>query len=593
MTYKCSRIVTRGILGLVFVCGFFVSPTRAQKTGTESFSLSDDSAGPLDQLRKRLAQSSLSTTSLPLEGAVDPDSYVVGPGDLFSVSISLLESAATPVPVSADGKLLLPDGVPIQIAGLTLRIARNNILQQLNKSFENANVDVVLAGARQFYVHVSGAVPRPGRYLALPVERVSGILELALADTTRAPVSNPDFLPSLRNISVVHRDGSEDLADLLGYFASGDTQNNPYLQDGDVLFVPAYDPTVSSIYIGGAVPFPGAYDYRPGDTLLGLIQLAGGISDTAAVGEIVVVRTSADGSPETMHFESNAVLSGDSQGFVLKVRDHVSVSESRERRGSVAVSGRVYRPGIYPIVDGATTLGQLLELAGGLKDDALVRGVYLERRSLPGEGDAERSGGGVGIEAIQQLLAADTTAIMQKVRLADIDYLSRSYFAQELRLQNRVSITLTEEGEIQAENMTLRDGDRLVVPRDDRTVYVFGQVQRPGFLQLLPEGTADDYVEAAGGLGEAASLVYLVKAGDNRFTAADSEIVESGDMIFVDRQLNITDDVISQRLLMDQERLDLEIRRQKSDSSFRILQTILQTAATAASVVALIITARR
>ena len=83
----------------------------------------------------------------------------------------------------------------------------------------------------------------PRRYLALPVSRVSSIVELALADTTRAPVGNVAFQPSLRDVRLRHRDGTEQSADLLRYLTTGETVHNPYVQDGDVIFVWSFGAT--------------------------------------------------------------------------------------------------------------------------------------------------------------------------------------------------------------------------------------------------------------------------------------------------------------------------------------------------------------
>ena len=43
---------------------------------------------PLLLLRQRLSQSALSAAGIPLEGAVDPTEYIVGPGDAFTVVIN-------------------------------------------------------------------------------------------------------------------------------------------------------------------------------------------------------------------------------------------------------------------------------------------------------------------------------------------------------------------------------------------------------------------------------------------------------------------------------------------------------------------------
>src|SRR5690606_23018989 len=118
-----------------------------------------------------------------------------------------------------------------------------------------------LAQPRQFYVHVVGAVPIPGRYLALPVARVSDVLQLAFADTTTLPVSNFAYRPSLRNVDLTRRDGESVSVDLARYFSTGETEFNPYVRDGDVVNVGAFRVDERAVFVNGAVPFPGTYDH--------------------------------------------------------------------------------------------------------------------------------------------------------------------------------------------------------------------------------------------------------------------------------------------------------------------------------------------
>ena len=489
--------------------------------------------------------------------------------------------------MGADGRLLLPDTGPVMVAGMTLARARATVLERLEQSFQNTPVDLVLTQSRQFYVHVSGAVPVPGRYLALPVARVSSILEIVFSDTTRTAVTNPDFQPSLRNIQLVHTDGTEESVDLLHYFSTGETSHNPFLRDGDVIFVPAFDPAFSSIYIDGAVPFPGPYDYRPGDTLSDLLAVAGGFDADASVDNVRVLRTLPNGDTEQHEFTKEEALTPRTGSFKLHARDHVSIARTPNILGSATVDGMVNHPGTYPIVDKQTTLKDLLELAGGLRPDALLRGAFLIRRSLPQpRRSVSRSRFESPIESLRRRLAADTTEIMQRLRLTDLDFLSRAYFAQELRLQNRVSLDLEKSLEDSSEPVLMRDGDRLVSPRDENTIYVFGQVTRPGFVSFTAGRTAEEYIETVGGRGQFASKLYIVHPATGAFTTVGSRILQSGDLIFIDRALDVADSPELQRLITEQERT-------RADARIRTMQTVLQSVATVATVVALIISLRR
>ena len=67
--------------------------------------------------------------------------------------------------VTADGVLLLPEIGSFRIAGLTLAEARARIETALRQTYRNVPTEVALAQPRQFYVHVSGEVERPGRHV--------------------------------------------------------------------------------------------------------------------------------------------------------------------------------------------------------------------------------------------------------------------------------------------------------------------------------------------------------------------------------------------------------------------------------------------
>lgn len=539
-----------------------------------------DPTNPLTALRQRATAAAASATLLPLEGAVEAEAYRVGPGDVFGLTIGGPEPLALSVPVSADGYLALPDAGSVPVAGLTLAVARDQALEALRRVYRNVPLTVSLAQPRQFYVHVSGAVPLPGRYLALPVARVSSVLEQAFADTLRRAVSHPDFRPSLRNLRLIRKDGSEVLLDLLRYFTTGDTQHNPYLLDGDVVQVPAYDPRFASVFVDGAVPYPGAYDHRVGDTVADVLLLAMGHAGVTT--PVRVRRPRADGQVETQ--EVDPARFADTP---LQPMDQVYVPMDRLPGGTVVVEGYVRYPGTYPIVEGRTTLQDLVQQAGGLRPEALARGAYLERLALPEPGVRlhKQHRFEPGIDR-PELLRPDTAAILQTLRLSEFDFLSRAYFTQELLIQNRVSANLEATLAAGAPPVYLRDGDRLVVPRDDQTVYVFGQVNRPGYVPYVSGQDGRGYLEAAGGIGVLAAEVYLIEVGTGRYLPLDQATVRSGDLIFVDRKTDLATNPELQRLV-------LEENRTRADARIRIAQTVLQTVGTVASLVALIVTLTR
>ena len=541
---------------------------------------------PLLLLRQRLSQSALSAAGIPLEGAVDPTEYIVGPGDAFTVVINGQDVGSAPIAVGADGRIAMPDAGLVDVGGMTLQSARDIISERMAAYYEDADIDLSLVQSRQFYVHVSGAVPIPGRYLALPVSRVSNVIELAFADTTTLPVSNRSFQPSIRNNEVRHPDGSATNVDLLRYMTSGDTSLNPYLRDGDVVFVATFNPEYASVSVGGHVPYPGSYEFRSGDTLADVLDMAGGISETGGIESVSVTRAS-DAGIETEVFSAADMMAGTAGAFSLRALDVISVREREQERGLIRVEGRITNPGVYPIVDGVTTLQEVLQAAGGLRDDALVRGAYLERRSLPDPTlNAIPDRNTDPAMAIRQALRADTSAIFQRLRLTDMDFMSRTYFIRELGFQNRVSMDMESVVSGVSQPIPLRSGDRLFVPKDDATVYVFGQVLQPGYISVNADQSAPYYLAQAGGMSTVAGRTLIINPASGAVHDDLTRAVRSGDMIFVERNATIAEDP-------DMERLIIERDRARADARIRTMQTIFQGVGTLASLITLIITIRR
>lgn len=547
---------------------------HAQDRGARSGGFGELIGGDLNPLAQ-LSRASTAGGAVPLEGAVDARTYIVGPGDLFSISVGGPAPVMVTLPVSADGFLMLPDAGAVEVAGLSLEEARRRATGVLREQFEHVRLEVNLAQPRQFYVHVSGAVPTPGRFVATPVARLASVLYLAYADTTRASVANANFRPAMRNVKLIHKDGSSDSLDLLRYFSTGETEHNPYLSDGDVISLPTYDPNYDAVFISGAVAFPGTYDHRPNDSLRDLLVLATGQHPPYGFSRVRLTRTNDDGIVDARIYDV-ASLDG---SVPVRPRDQIFALPDETVRGSATISGWVNFPGTYSIVPGRTSLRELVDLAGGLRPGALERGAYLERAILP-QPRLESARGNrfeAGPSDIK-LVRQDTAAILKTVRLASIDFLSRAYLAQEMRLQSRVPIDMGELLSGGEEGIALQDGDRVVVPRDEESVFVFGQVNRPGYVRVEPGHGLAHYLDESGGISEMAGRAYVIEAGSGRYVEASRADIRSGDMIFVDRRESRADTAELQRLLFEE-------RRAAAERRSRTIQVVVQSISAVAAVI--------
>lgn len=163
-----------------------------------------------------------------------------------------------------------------------------------------------------YQVHILGEVFKPGIYRIPVSTRVSEALQVAGGIKNRG---------SERNIEIRHPGGGSKKVDLFSYKVFGQLQNNPYLVDNDVIFVPLKKKVVE---IEGSVLRSGTYELRNEKTLADLIFLGGGYSQGAAKNEpLRVIRYDENEKKQVIEVENNPESL---QEFVLEDGDVVVVS---------------------------------------------------------------------------------------------------------------------------------------------------------------------------------------------------------------------------------------------------------------------------
>ncbi len=554
------------------------------------------------QARQQATDRILAAGGVPLEGAIDPESYLVGPGDVFSISTGGALPLQVMSAVTADGMLVVPEVGSFPVAGLSLAEARSRIGTAIQRAYRNVPTEVALAQPRQFYVHVSGEVARPGRHVAVPVARVEDALAAAMEgnnplqalETQRREHWDYDGLPALRNIRVHRQNGEHIDIDLLRYYATGDTEYNPYLRDGDRLYVPTYASDGEAVFVEyenreglhRSVPNRSTrsntdvFDYRPGDTVSDLLLVAGGpelLAETATVrlsrnvGRTLDVRT----------VDVQAILDGSEPDVLLQPRDRLLLPDATAPAGVAEADGLVTYPGTYPIVPGETTLRDLVSAAGGIRPDGLLRAAYLERRGAADVSEAPPTLDDVSAPEARAALVEDQ--VFKQSRLADLSFVSRQYLTRELLQYQRVSLELGNDVTA-IPPVPLRDGDRFVVPRDPGAVLVLGQVRNPGYVPFFADADVDYYIEQAGGRSAAAAEVYLREAGSGALRTPEGARIQSGDAVFIDRSLTADTESL-QALALQEQQLDFQQERERADRRFQYIQTGLAVLGTAVSVV--------
>lgn len=444
--------------------------------------------------------------------------YVIGPGDVFSVVVDTdQELIAQEVLVGAEGSLVLPYIGAVFVAGKTLTEADTDISAAISSRFRHLDIQVNLARLRSFPVNVIGEVEYPGAYLVRGVEQVSELILKAggLLDESKGRASLRNV--EIRTTSTSGKPENKRKADLILWNLTGDAKHNPFLVDGDQIFVPVRG---DSVTISGAVHLPGSYEYSKGDRIADLVTLGRGLIGAPTGSTAEVLRLTQEGATR-LPVDLEGALTGDPEkNYPLLAGDKLFVVGDQPR---VTVEGEVRFPGAYPVTPGLT-LKALIELAGGFTELASLRQSSVIRRVEYNVGDREDP-------KLTRLLN------LPRNQLTDGDLAYISMKTQQVPGRLPVDfVDLFERGERQQD--ILLEGDDVVrVTRLLPTVLVNGSVVSPAAIPFDPGYSVQDYITRAGGFTDNARAkdVYLIVGSTGNSVQADAPGVKvaPGDAIYV------------------------------------------------------------
>ncbi|MBS5795309.1 MAG: SLBB domain-containing protein [Dysgonomonas mossii] len=392
---------------------------------------------------------------LPNMNIPTPEDYKLGPGDEIVIDIWGASQASLQQIISPEGSIVVDRLGPVYLNGMTIREANSYIQQKFSSVYSgigneggSSQIKLTLGQIRTIQINILGEVAVPGTYALSSLSSVFHALYNA---------GGINDIGSLRSIQLYRKGKLIKTIDIYQYLLNGNASGETRLMDGDIIMVPPY---ISLVEIVGKIKRPMFYEMTVTETLSDLIKYSGGFTGDAYKEKIDITRKTGK------YDKAYTVSSKDFENFILDDKDSIFVSAGLNQFDNrVEIKGAVFRPGYYEVGGQIKTIKNLIEKAGGIKENAFLNRAILTR---------ER---------------ADLT-------------------------RETVPINLKNLFEGRTADINLRKNDMLLVASDSVLVElgsftIYGDVQVPGEYDYAEGTSIEDLIIKAGGLLKSASLAKV------------------------------------------------------------------------------------
>ena len=280
------------------------------------------------------------------------------------------------------------------------------------------------------------------------------------------------------------------------------------LRNEDQLFVPSRKNELENmiVVIHGEVYQPDTFAYAHNESVEDLILRAGGLTEKASLSKVDIARRVIDPkAKEEMQIktqlftvELNDSLGLNEHGFLLEPYDEVFVRRSPAfgQQMNVRVQGEVLFEGTYTMKTQDDRLSDLVLQAGGLNSHAFTAGARLQRHMTEDE----------KLRRDQLLKINKAATARDSVKTAKLDLGDTYWVGIDL------AAALASPGS--DEDITLREGDVLIIPTVNNTVKINGEVLYPNTVSFINGKRARYYINQAGGFSNQARRckAYIIYA---------------------------------------------------------------------------------
>jgi polysaccharide export outer membrane protein len=291
------------------------------------------------------------STFEPLDRVPVTSDYLVGPGDELVIRGWGQVNIDYRAVVDREGSINIRGVGTVSLAGVAFRDLEQVLRRAIGRVYQNFELSVTMGRLRAVQVFVVGQARRPGSYTVSSLSTVVNALFAAGGPSPRG---------SMRSVQL--KRGGKTVAefDLYDLIVRGDKSKDARLLPGDVIYVP---PVGELVAVAGSVNNPAIYEIRSGESLEGVLGIAGGLSNVAEGRRVSLERIAGRSS----RVVEEVALEGEGLKRKMRGGDLVRVLAVLPKiDNAVTLKGAVARPGRYAwregmrvrdLIPGAAALG--------------------------------------------------------------------------------------------------------------------------------------------------------------------------------------------------------------------------------------------
>lgn len=229
--------------------------------------------------------------------------------------------------------------------------------------------DVIRIPTYSSRVKVDGFVKRPGVYEMLAGDKLRDVIAYAGGFSDKA------YTDQVKVVHITNKD--QQIIDV----PSSDYSKFIVSNADQITVSSLLNRFGNRVQIQGAIFRPGPYSLDGIRTMKQLIERADGLKEDAFLPRAILYRKKEDLTKQIVSFDLGKLVSGEAKDISLQKEDSVIIYSKFQLKESytISIQGQVSNPGKFEYFEGIS-VEDVIQLAGGLKEDASVDKVEIARR---------------------------------------------------------------------------------------------------------------------------------------------------------------------------------------------------------------------